>query len=178
MKERLITRVIANHSQGGAYRPVEVREGLTETIIYLRRDAWDEPLSYRMITNDYSMSSTTLVALRYMRLYVWWPMAVRPESRKALLISYGVGVTAKALTDTKSLESIDMVDISRDVLELNRIVYPNPKDLPQNDPRVRVHVEDGRYFLQTTPERFDIITGEPPPPKMAGIVNLYTQEYF
>jgi hypothetical protein len=43
---------------------------------------------------------------------------------------------------------------------------------------VRVHVEDGRHFLQTTRERFDLITGEPPPPKLAGVVGLYTREHF
>ena len=42
--------------------------------------------------------------------------------KKALLISYGVGVTAKALTRTESFESIDVVDTSADVLEMNRIV--------------------------------------------------------
>ncbi len=39
-------------------------------------------------------------------------------------------------------------------------------------------MEDGRFFLQTTPRRFDIITAEPPPPLAAGVVNLYSQEYF
>ena len=43
---------------------------------------------------------------------------------------------------------------------------------------MRVHIEDGRFFLQTTEKRFDIITAEPPPPKNAGIVNLYSEEYF
>ncbi len=33
-------------------------------------------------------------------------------------------------------------------------------------------------FLQTTDRTFDLITAEPPPPKNAGIVNLYTLEYF
>ena len=41
-----------------------------------------------------------------------------------------------------------------------------------------VHVEDGRFFLQTTRRRFDLITGEPPPPKAAGIVSLYSREHF
>ena len=36
----------------------------------------------------------------------------------------------------------------------------------------------GRFFLQTTPQRYDLITGEPPPPKMAGVASLYTREYF
>jgi hypothetical protein len=113
-----------------------------------------------------------------MSLFVNLPIAVHPGMKNALLISYGVGVTAKALTLTESLERIDVVDISADVLEMNRIVYPDPKELPLNDPRVHVHVDDGRYFLQTTDRRFDLVTGEPPPPKIAGVVNLYTREYF
>jgi hypothetical protein len=39
-------------------------------------------------------------------------------------------------------------------------------------------VQDGRFFLQASPRQYDIITGEPPPPKVAGSVNLYTQEFF
>jgi hypothetical protein len=43
---------------------------------------------------------------------------------------------------------------------------------------VRVHIEDGRYLLQTTEQRFDLITGEPPPPGIAGVEHLYSREYF
>ncbi len=157
---------------------VETREGLTETLTYLRRERFGETVYYRLITNSHSMSATLLTAERYMKLFVYLPVALQPELRSALLISYGVGSTAKALTDTAALETIDVVDTSRDVLEMNRIVYPDPAQHPLSDPRVRVHVEDGRFFLQTTGRRFDLITGEPPPPKHAGIVNLYTREYF
>jgi hypothetical protein len=82
------------------------------------------------------------------------------------------------MTDSKSIEKIDVVDISRDVMEMNNIVYPNKVDRPLYDPRVRVHIEDGRYFLQTTDQKFDLITAEPPPPGIAGVENLYTREYF
>ena len=41
-----------------------------------------------------------------------------------------------------------------------------------------MHIEDGRYFLQTTDRQFDLITGEPPPPGIAGVENLYSREYF
>jgi hypothetical protein len=49
---------------------------------------------------------------------------------------------------------------------------------PLADPRVRVVREDGRHFLRTRHEQFDVITAEPPPPSVAGVVNLYTREYF
>jgi hypothetical protein len=43
---------------------------------------------------------------------------------------------------------------------------------------VHAIVQDGRFFLQAAPRQYDIISGEPPPPKNAGSVNLYTEEFF
>jgi spermidine synthase len=158
--------------------PVETREGLTETLSYLRTDRFGEPAYYRLVTNAHSMSATMVIAQRYMKLFVYLPAAIHPELRRALLVCYGVGGTAQALTYTQSLEHIDVVDTSRDVLEMSRHAFPDRATHPLSDPRVEVHVEDGRFFLQTTSERYDLITGEPPPPKNAGIVNLYTREHF
>jgi spermidine synthase len=159
-------------------RIVWVREGLIQTIIYVENRRLGGVASHRMFTNAYSMSGTAFLGRRYMKLYVYWPVALHPDPRRALLISYGVGSTAKALTDTAAFESIDVVDTSRDVIGLSGIVFPDPNEHPLDDPRVRVHIEDGRYFLQTTERRYDLITGEPPPPDMAGVVDLYTREYF
>ena len=157
---------------------VELRESVAGTLMYVERKQHGEHLGYRLATNSHSMSGTLYEGRRYMKLFVYLPVALHPQVEDALLISYGVGVTAKALTDTPEIGHIDVVDVSRDILELSRIVYPNPPDHPLEDPRVEVHIEDGRYFLETTTRKYDFITGEPPPPKNAGIVNLYTQEYF
>jgi spermidine synthase len=59
---------------------------------------------------------------------------------------------------------------------MSSVVHPDPARHPLRDPRVRTHVEDGRFFLQTTSRRYDLITGEPPPPKMAGVASLYTRD--
>jgi spermidine synthase len=176
--ERHLEPVVARLSANIGAETVAMREGVTETIIYTEVKAFDEPVWHRMITNGYSMSGTSIEGQRYMKLFVYLPLALSPDIKDALLISYGVGSTAKALTNTASLESIDVVDTSRDVLEMNEIVFPGEGELPLDDPRVEVHIEDGRYFMEVTDKRFDLITGEPPPPKMAGIVTLYTREYF
>jgi len=164
--------------EGAPGRIAAIREGLTETIIYFERTLLDKPLAYRMLTNSYSMSATDYKSRRYMDLFVYWPMAVHPNIKRALLICFGVGNTAKAMTDSKGIETIDVVDISHDILEMSHVVYPHKSDNPLHDPRVRVHIEDGRYFLQTTDQRFDLITGEPPPTNVAGVVNLYSREYY
>jgi len=157
---------------------VAMREGRSETAVYVERRLDGERVSTFLLTDGVSMSSTAVFARRYMKLFAVWPLALHPDPRDALLISYGVGSTAKALVDVPWLESIDVVDLSREVLELSDLLYPDPRDHPLRDPRVRVHVEDGRHFLRLTPKRYDLITGEPPPPKNAGVVDLYTREYF
>jgi spermidine synthase len=162
----------------GSYEVVTVREGRTETSVLLRHAIGGESLYYSLLTDSYAMSTTDFFARRYQKLYVYWPVAMHAGAENALLISYGVGNTAKALVDTRTLARIDVVDISRDILALSEFIYPDPADHPLNDPRVHVHVEDGRFFLQTTNRHYDLITGEPPPPKNAGVVNLYTREYF
>ncbi len=153
-------------------------EGVTGTLQYLRKDYLGQPYYHRLVTDGYSMASTDRGARRYMRLFAYFPETVLPNPKSALLICFGTGQTASALVEDKRLASIDVVDISRDVLRGSRIVYPGPGQNPLDDPRVTAHVEDGRFFLLASRKKYDIITAEPPPPMMAGVVNLYSREYF
>jgi predicted membrane-bound spermidine synthase len=155
-----------------------VREGLTETIVYVRAKEFDQTLYTRMVTNSFSMSANAVSCDRYMKQFVYWPVALHPAPRRALLICFGVGSTARALARTRELDHIDVVDLSRDVLAMSPVIFPDPASHPLNDPRVTVHVEDGRFFLQTRPDTWDIITGEPPPPELPGVAGLYSREYF
>jgi hypothetical protein len=153
-------------------------EGTSDTYQLLRRDLFGEPYYYRLLTNAFSMSATDLRNQRYMRLFAYLPLAFRPEAQQVLLLCYGCGVTADALLHGPNVKRMDVVDISKEVFHLSDfyagINYPNPL----RDPRVRTVVQDGRFFLQASPQQYDIISGEPPPPKVAGSVNLYTEEFF
>jgi spermidine synthase len=161
----------------GAKR-VAVRESPTETVQILEKELLGRPYYHYLLTNNHSMSGTYFKAKRYMKLYVYLPVALHPNLKRALLVGFGCGSTAKALTDTKSLDAIDIVDISRGVVDMSAVLYPDRAQSPLADPRVRVHIEDGRFYLLTTDKKYDLITAEPPPPKNSGVVNLYTREYF
>ena len=153
-------------------------EGTSDTLQLLRRDLFGEPYYYRLLTNDFSMSATNPRNQRYMRLFAYLPLAFRPESEDVLLLCYGCGVTADALLHGPNVKRMDAVDISKEVFALadfySGINYSNPL----RDPRVHAVVQDGRFFLQASPQQYDIISGEPPPPKVMGAVNLYTSEFF
>jgi spermidine synthase len=177
-QERAVPQAAQRYSASGPTKIVAIREGQMETITYLRVEMFDRLLYHRMLVDAVSMSANLVPTDRYMKQFVYWPVAVHPAPRRALLICFGVGSTARALTRTRELEHIDVVDLSSDVLDLSSIVFPDPATHPLRDPRVTVHVEDGRFFLQTRSERWDIITGEPPPPNVHGIAALYSLEYF
>ncbi|HZR04673.1 MAG TPA: hypothetical protein VFA61_02455 [Candidatus Udaeobacter sp.] len=153
-------------------------EGSSDTYQLLRRDLFGQPYYYRLLTDAFSMSATNPSNQRYMRLFAYLPLALRPEAKDVLLICYGCGVTADALLHGPNVKRMDVVDISKEVFRLadfyTGINYSNPL----RDSRVHTVVQDGRFFLQASPQQYDIISGEPPPPKMAGSVNLYTEEFF
>ncbi len=179
MQQRILSIGDANLTgQDRRWVPVAVREGLTETSQYWQRLVSKKPLYTWLFTNNHAMSTTGLNGRRYMKFFVYLPVAIHPNLKNALLICYGVGCTAQALTETPGIQSIDVIDISKDIMDSSEIIYPDKKDNPLKDPRVRSRVEDGRFFLQTTRNHYDLITGEPPPPLMAGVVNLYSEEYF
>ncbi|HJS37657.1 MAG TPA: fused MFS/spermidine synthase, partial [Burkholderiales bacterium] len=159
-------------------RIVAAREGLSQTTFYLRHDFLGEPLFHRLVTNSYSMASTAVGVQRYMKLFAWLPAALHPKIESALVLCFGVGATASAVAALPEVKAIDVVDTSRDILEMSEVVFPDAATHPLRDPRVSVHVEDARLFLQLAARRYDLVTGEPPPPKMAGVASLYTREYF
>jgi spermidine synthase len=112
----------------------------------------------------------------YMGMMTHIPMLLHPDPRRLLVICFGTGTTAGAgllYPETR----IDVVDINRNVFE----VAQHFRDVNRGvagDPRVRLIVDDGRNYLQTTRDRYDVITAEPMPPGFAGVTSLYSREYY
>ena len=153
-------------------------EGSSDTLQLLENDFLGRPYYYRLLTNGFSMSATHPRSQRYMRLFAYLPLALRPGATSVLQLCYGVGVTADAFVQNPSLERIDIVDTSREVFALAPYYKGIGEPHPLQDKRVRTFIQDGRFYLQVAPRKYDIITGEPPPLKVAGTVNLYTEEFF
>ncbi len=153
-------------------------EGTTGTWQLLRRDLFGQPYYYRLMTDGFSMSATNPRNQRYMRLFAYLPSALHPQPQDALLIAFGCGVTADALAHDVDLKHIDIVDISKEAFDLADDYREAGYSNSLRDPRATAIVQDGRFFLQASPQRYDIITGEPPPPKVLGSVNLYTEQFF
>jgi spermidine synthase len=171
-----LAEVAFAYQLGEGSKVVRVTEGPTTTLQVLRSDRFGEPAAWRLMTDSYSMTGVNRYSLRYMRAFAWLPLSLHPQPRSALLISYGAGNTAQALLSDPQLAQLTVVDLSPEMLAASSLVH-GERD-PLRDARARVVTEDGRHFLRTRREQFDIVTAEPPPPSIAGVVNLYTREYF
>ncbi|MBI3048831.1 MAG: tetratricopeptide repeat protein [Acidobacteria bacterium] len=151
-----------------------VSEGLTEVVAVT-----DGPNGGRvLVTNGHPMSSTELFSQRYMRAMAHIPLLSHDNPRRVLVLCYGVGNTAHAVALHPSVERIEVVDLSRHVLEHSGYFEEFNRGVLR-DPRVVVYVNDGRHHLRMqAPASYDLITLEPPPIVHAGVAALYSREFY
>jgi spermidine synthase len=172
-----LLRVVQPYTADGS-QIVATREGPTESIVLLQQPWMGAPVYSRLVTNGFSMSGTAIPGQRYMRYFIDWPMLMHATPiDRVLIIGFGVGVTLDEALAATPARSIDLAEISSDILETGDVIYGRDRN-PARDARVSVHLDDGRHFLQRTRQTFDLITGEPPPPRAPGAVHIYTREYF
>jgi spermidine synthase len=170
-------RSVASAKVRDALRPpylVAASEGPLESIVVL-----DVPGQGRALyTNGHPMSSTARGAQRYMRAFVHLPLLHLEAPENVLVICFGVGNTAHAASLHRSLRRIEVADISRHVLDqAPHFAATNGQVL--RDPRVAVFVNDGRQHLRMMPpDRYDLITLEPPPINFSGVASLYSREFY
>ena len=132
MESRHLGVVVLRWVRSPEDRVAAVREGAAETLVYIEQRLMGKVHSHRVLTNALSMAANHNSARRYSKLYVYLPLALHPNPKRALVISYGLGSTAKAVTDSEAFESIDVVDISREILEMSQ-----PGPLRGNEPALR-----------------------------------------
>ena len=101
-----------------------------------------------------------------------------PKPRSVLLIGGGLnGSSAEALKHS-TVERIDLVELDPTIFDFGREYFAGQMAFLQQDPRVHLHVVDGRLFLKTTNQTFDVIILNLPEPQTAQINRFFTVEFF
>jgi spermidine synthase len=132
----------------------------------------------QLVVNSKSYANNRPEGRRYMAAMGHYPILLHPGPvETAVVICIGTGTTVGAVSTHGELKSIDAVDLASAVFKFAPYFVPINKQFYQN-PKVHQVVADGRHFLLGTKDTFDVITLEPPPPHDAGIVNLYTEEFY
>jgi spermidine synthase len=102
-----------------------------------------------------------------------------PENpREVLVIGFGAGVTAGAVSIDPRVERVTIAEIERLVPEVVSTYFNDHNFGVARNPKVDVRIDDARHFLLTTDQKFDAITSDPFDPWVKGAATLYTREYF
>jgi spermidine synthase len=109
---------------------------------------------------------------------VHYALLEHPAPRSLLLIGGGLNGSIALALRHPTLERVDYVELDPAILDLAREYFPNQWLALRSDPRVHVHVTDGRLFLKTTQSTFDVVIVNLPEPQNAQLNRFYTVEFF
>lgn len=104
------------------------------------------------------------------------PMLLHPDPKDVAIIGWGSGMSVGAALKFPA-QRVTAVELEPAVVAASYLFRPWNYS-PQKDKRLRLYYNDGRNYLATTQEKFDTIVSVPSNPWMAGVANLFTQDYF
>ncbi|MBI3462889.1 MAG: fused MFS/spermidine synthase [Planctomycetes bacterium] len=111
------------------------------------------------------------------KLMAHLPLMAHGHAEQMLVICFGMGTTVRSAACYEDLK-VTSVELVPEVYECFGYFHPDGPSL-WRQPRLRRVVDDGRNYLLMHPDKFDVITIDPPPPvHSAGTVNLYSREFF
>jgi spermidine synthase len=127
--------------------------------------------------------------MRLQRMLGHIPALLHKKPETVLVVACGAGVTAGTFVVHPDVKRIVICDIEPLVPQVvtpmfgeqnyhvvDGIARENPHTV--NGKQVEVIYDDGRHFLRTTREKFDIITSDPIDPWVKGCAALNTVEYY
>ncbi|NOX19519.1 MAG: hypothetical protein GXO87_14725 [Chlorobi bacterium] len=104
------------------------------------------------------------------------PLMLNPNPKKVFVVGFGSGITVHSVL-THPVEKVVCAEISEEVIEAGKY-FAEENGNCLNDKRLQILVDDANAALRSSDEKYDVIVSEPSNPWIAGIGNLFSQEYF
>ncbi len=132
-----------------------------------------EGMQRRLLVNGIGMTALTTIT----KVMAHLPLSLlgRP-AHNSLVICFGMGTTFRSMMswglDTTAVELVPSVP------KLFGYFHEDAPELLRS-PRAHIVIDDGRRFLERSPQQFDVIAVDPPPPTGAPTSSLlYSREFY
>jgi spermidine synthase len=156
-----------------------VREGRAATVTVV--DQQDPTLgTYRdMYLNGVEEASTRYWHTQLFKLLGILPILTHDSDgpKKVLVIAFGAGITAGSTLASADVSSLDVVDLNPDIEGINDLFTDVNGDV-FHEPRFHFHNDDGRNYLVTSSEEYDVIISDSTHPRAYDSWILYTEEFY
>ena len=139
-------------------------------------DILDTPAYGRVLVLDGGLMITEKDEFIYHEMITHVPMAVNPNVKNVLVIGGGDGGTVRELTKYRRIESIDLVEVDKDVVLLAKKFLPFTS-CKLKDKRVSVWFEEGLRYVRGKKAEYDLIIIDSSDP-YGPAEGLFTREFY
>ncbi len=153
---------------------IHTAEGWTGPLAVTREA--DGMLTYHSAGKPQASSYPQDMRLQRMLGHLATLAAATPE--RVLVIGLGAGVTAGAVSVDPAAERIVVAEIEPRVREIAAEYFRAQNQGVVDNPKVDLRFDDGRHYLATSGQTFDVITSDPLDPWVRGAATLYTREFW
>jgi len=121
---------------------------------------------------------TPIPDIPFLEEFVHLPLLAHPEPAKLLILSGGAGGMINEALKHPSIEAIEYAELDPLILDLLK-KFPTPlTEYELNDRRVKIKHIDGRLFLKTTRNKYDVIFVGTQEPSNLQANRFFTKEFF
>ncbi len=106
------------------------------------------------------------------------PLLVHPRPHTVLNLGLGGGMSVGAMSIYPQVESVDLLELCPEVVEAARLCFGDANQAVLTNPKVRIIIGDGRNHLTHTTRSYDVISSEPSNFWIAGLGNLFTEDFY
>lgn len=160
-------------------------------------EGWDKPDEVPFVRDDIHGGVTTVTKLRGVytlytngkfqgntgwemhaqRFFAHYPSIFVSKFDQALVIGLGTGTTLGTIA-SYPWKKLELVEISPAIVEAADQYFKSVNNNSLHDPRLTLHLGDGRNFLLVEQRKYDLISMELSSIWFAGASSLYSQEFY
>jgi spermidine synthase len=148
-------------------------EGINSSVAITEQ--WGRRVIY---VNGNAEASNGADDIRLERMAGHIPALLHEDPRDVLVVGFGAGITAGSFTRYPHVRRIVIAELERQVPAASTQFFHDENYGVFNDQRTTMVYDDGRHYILTTRDKFDVITSDPVHLWVRGTSALYSKEYF
>ena len=131
----------------------------------------------RVMALDGIIQTTEADEFIYHEMLTHVPLLAHGKVKDVLIIGGGDGGILREVCKHGTVEHITQVEIDDQVVNMCKEYLPNHSDGVYDDPRVKIVIDDGARFVNSTEDQFDVIISDSTDPIGPGEV-LFTSDFY
>ncbi|MCA6063879.1 polyamine aminopropyltransferase [Thalassolituus marinus] len=137
----------------------------------------ETPFMGRVMLLDGVVQTTEKDEFIYHEMMVHVPLFAHPNPKRVLIIGGGDGGILREVLRHQNVEHVTQVEIDGSVIDMCKEYFPNHSQGAYDNPRANIVIADGKEFVASCQDKFDVIIADSTDPIGPGEV-LFTSDFY